>query len=247
MGAEISEQDSEKLRKGAFHPGGDTSIERTAQDAKKSTCCSCKLERIPLQGSRQGQWGVVCEGDLEGAEAAVCSCSRSCTGGLCHTPCPACPTITPFFLLTSPLWASCGDLGLTSTQDWGCPKKRLWPLLSGSRPSGRVSISTGVVRAISHHHLSLSCLYCSFLQVFAISHLLWGQQGSPPCLAEVESWTFPAGEISTPQHQACSGSYGSIPGDRLVVPCGKGFASGSLKQKLISECLHSTLKVWRAI
>lgn len=36
-----------------------------------------------------------------------------------------CPTITPFFLLTSPLWASCGDLGLTSTQDWGCPKKRL--------------------------------------------------------------------------------------------------------------------------
>lgn len=34
MGVEISEQDSEKLRKDAFHPGRDTSTERVAQDTK---------------------------------------------------------------------------------------------------------------------------------------------------------------------------------------------------------------------
>lgn len=34
MGVEISEQDSEKLRKGTFHPGRDTSTEWAARDAK---------------------------------------------------------------------------------------------------------------------------------------------------------------------------------------------------------------------
>lgn len=34
MGVEISEQDSEKLRKDAFHPGRDTNTERAAQDTK---------------------------------------------------------------------------------------------------------------------------------------------------------------------------------------------------------------------
>lgn len=100
-------------------------------------------------------------------------------------------------------------------------------------------------RAVGHHHLSLSCLYCPFLQVCATSHLPWEQQGRSPCLSEVQSWTFPAGGISTPLHQACSGS--SIPGDWLVVPCGRDCCTGSLKQRLINECLHSTLKVWRAI
>lgn len=73
MGAEISEQDSEKLRKDAFHPGGDAALKglHKMQKKKNNTCCSCKLERIPLQGPRQGQWGVVCEGDLGGADAAA--------------------------------------------------------------------------------------------------------------------------------------------------------------------------------
>ena len=35
MGVEISEQDSEKLRKDTFHPGRDTSTEQAAQDTKR--------------------------------------------------------------------------------------------------------------------------------------------------------------------------------------------------------------------
>lgn len=60
MGAEISEQDSEKLKKDAFHPGGDTSIEWTAQDAKKVAAVHANwkefLSKGPDRGS--GEWCV---------------------------------------------------------------------------------------------------------------------------------------------------------------------------------------------
>lgn len=141
MGAEISEQDSEKLRKDAFHPGGDAALKGLHKMQKKKIipAVHANWREFPSKdpGRGSGEWCV--KGTWEGQMLQQVlhwqrlSHALSC---LCHHR-----------LLLSPhppLWASWEDLGLTSTQDWGCPKKRHRPLLSGCRCSGRTSISIGV-------------------------------------------------------------------------------------------------------
>lgn len=189
MGAEISEQDSEKLRKDAFHPGRETSIERTAQDAKKPYLLLMQTGENSPPRTQTG--AVVCEGDLQGADVLLQQV-------LHWWPWPhPLPCLSHHHLFLSPQPPSSG-----LAHRIGMPQEKALTFTKWLQVLMQDQHQQWGVRAVSDHHLSLSCLYCPFLQVFAISHLLWGQQGSPPRLPELESWTFPAGGISTPQHQA---------------------------------------------
>lgn len=95
-----------------------------------------------------------------------------------------------------------------------------------------------------HNHLSLSGLYCSFQQGFAVIS---------PLGTERQLWVPQrCGELNLPwgssfhlhgQPSACPSKRGSTPGDWVLVPCGRVCCTGSPKQRLINECLHSTSKV----
>lgn len=147
MGVEISEQDSEKLRKDAFHPGRDTNTERAAQDTKKTYLLSphkYRLERYPLQGPNlnRDEW---CVKDIqEWAAAVICSWSRSCD---CHLPLS--PTTTSPSLLTPSFKQAMGTPYLWAHRTGADPRKgtNLYQMTSGHQAGpapalGTMSITT---------------------------------------------------------------------------------------------------------
>lgn len=151
------------------------------------------------------------------------------------------------FLLPHPqLQASYGDPIFMGTQDWCWPKKRHQSLLDDFRSPSWTSTSAGDYE--HHNHLSLSGLYCSFQHGFAVvsplgvERQLWVPQRCRELNLPWESSFHFHGQSS-----ACPSKHGSTPGDQVLVPCGRGCRTGSPKQRLINECLHSTSKVWRAI
>lgn len=122
MGVEISEQDSEKLRKDAFHPGRDTSAERAARDAKNIPVVhlqNANRRRNAPQGPNLDSGEGCIKEAWEGAAAALCSWSSSWAGGLHLPPSTACPHCRLPLSPHPPLQASDGDPRLVSMQDLG--------------------------------------------------------------------------------------------------------------------------------
>lgn len=128
-----------------------------------------RLERYPLQGPNlnRDEW---CVKDIqEWAAAVICSWSRSCD---CHLPLS--PTTTSPSLLTPSFKQAMRTPYLWAHRTGADPRKdtNLYQMTSGHHlKSSRLHdfrTSTSAGDNEHHNHLSLSGLYCSFQQGFAV-------------------------------------------------------------------------------